>query len=146
MRTVTCFAPATVANVAVGFDVLGFSIDGVGDVVTVTRTENREVVLEEVGGVAEVPQAPDRNTATVALQALCDMLGLPFGFRVRVRKGIPLASGLGGSAASAVGAVVAGNALLDRPMPREALLPAGQVRPVSGNLLWLLDEAAARKL
>ena len=119
----TVFAPATVANVGVGFDVLGFAIAAAGDTVRVTRRTERGAVVESVSGVVpELPTEADRNTASVALQALADDLGLTYGFGIEVDKGIPLGSGMGGSAASAVGAVVAGNGLLDRPLPRERLL------------------------
>ncbi len=114
-RAVTCFAPATVANVAVGFDVLGFSFDTLGDHVEVERTETSGVFLESVTGVADCPADGTQNTATVALASMVTALDLPFGFRIRLTKGIPLGSGMGGSAASAVGAVVAANALLDEP-------------------------------
>ena len=120
------FAPATVANVAVGFDVLGFALEGVGDRVRVSVDERAPapVVVDEIGGgVAGVPSDPERNTAAVAVRAMIDGLGLRQRFRVGLWKGIPLGSGMGGSAASAVGAVVAANALLDRPLDRHELLP-----------------------
>lgn len=211
----TAFAPATVANVAVGFDLLGFAISGFGDTVTVRRIEEPTVRIASStwsptltgGGVSEAfpataapgsgsatasdthhgPHAatrsggpptgqpgyggagaavstgsgpfpavppgvvsplstgggaarpePDgpasgrpaepglleplpldaaKNTAGVVLIGLREKLGLPNGFAVEVVKGIPLGSGMGGSAASAVGALVAANALLERPLP-----------------------------
>ena len=120
------FAPATVANVAVGFDVLGFPIDGVGDYVSVTRTRDPQVApatIESITGLdLELPTEPEKNCATAALCEMATVLTLPFNFRVVIEKGIPLSSGLGGSAASAVGAVVAANATLDRPLPKEQLL------------------------
>lgn len=127
-ESVRVFAPATVANVAVGFDILGFPVDAVGDTVTVEKTIPREeqapsVSLADVDGISvDLPRDPAKNTATYPLMRLVDDLGLPFGFRVSVRKGIPLSSGMGGSAASSVGALIGANALLDRPLPRERLL------------------------
>ena len=119
----TAFAPASVGNVAIGFDILGFAVDTLGDRVTVTRCEAPGVEIAAVRGVAEeVPlEAPD-NTAGRALLALQDAVRPRFGFRVEIDKGIPLGSGLGGSAASAVGAVVAANALLPQPLSRLELL------------------------
>lgn len=128
-RTVKSFAPATVANVAVGFDILGFPMDSVGDTVTVERIDpapggRPEVTLAGTDGVVStLPTDPERNTATLPLIRLIADLDLPFGFRVSVRKGIPLSSGMGGSAASSVGALTAANSLLPEPLPREALLP-----------------------
>jgi len=122
--SVTVFAPATVANVGVGFDVLGFALDGIGDRVTVRRTDGpAEVEVESIRGVvSDLPTDPRRNTASVALLALLDDVAPSHGFCVAVDKGIPLGSGMGGSAASAVGAVAAANRLLDRPLPMQRLL------------------------
>ncbi len=113
---VTAFAPATVANVAVGFDILGFSMDGVGDEVTVSVLDGTlEVKITEVTGVVtELPKDPSKNTASVALQAMITELGLNHGFSVAIKKGISMSSGMGGSAASSVAAVVAANELLVR--------------------------------
>jgi homoserine kinase len=120
---VTAFAPGSVANVAIGFDILGFSVDAVGDSVTLIRTERPGVTITSITGVVEdLPLAAEKNTAGQALLALIELRGLKFGFEVRISKGIPLASGLGGSAASAVAAVVAANAMIDDPLTRMELL------------------------
>ena len=110
------FAPASVGNVAIGFDILGFAVDALGDRVTVSRSARPGVTITAVSGIAgELPTDPAQNTAGRALQAMHAALAPSFGFEMRIEKGIPLGSGLGGSAASAVGAVVAANALLERP-------------------------------
>jgi homoserine kinase len=120
---VTAFAPGSVANVAIGFDILGFSVDAVGDSVTLIRTDQPGVTITSITGVVvDLPLAADKNTAGQALLALIRLRGLKFGFDVRIAKGIPLASGLGGSAASAVAAVVAANAMIDDPLTRIELL------------------------
>lgn len=125
-KIATAFAPATVSNVAVGFDILGFAVESVGDRVTVSTTEEPSVTVREIKGGAqsheEIPTDAARNTATVGLLALREELKLDFGFGVSISKGIALGSGMGGSAASAVAAVVAANALLERPLPVESLL------------------------
>jgi len=123
-ESATAFAPASVANVVVGFDVLGFAFGAVGDRVTVTRTAEAGLVrvVAVDGVVPDLPTDARRNTASVALLALVDAVHPRCGFDVAVHKGIPLGSGMGGSAASAVGAVVAANALLDESLPRESLL------------------------
>lgn len=119
----TAFAPASVGNVAIGFDILGFAVDALGDRITVSRRPEPGVEIVRVHGIAgELPTDPTRNTAGQALLALAEALKPPFGFRMEIEKGIPLGSGLGGSAASAVGAVVAGNALLSRPCSKLELL------------------------
>lgn len=120
----TAFAPASSANLGSGFDLLGHSLEGWRDHATVRRIDAPEVRIEAIEGVVTaLPARAEDNTAGAALIAMRDALGLPFGFAVRLRKGIPLGSGLGGSAASAVAAVVAANALLDAPLPAEALYP-----------------------
>jgi homoserine kinase len=126
MTEATAFAPATVANVAVGFDVLGFALEGVGDHVRVSVDEaaTSPVIVESITGVVtDLPTDPSRNTAAVAVATMIEALDLDVGLRIVLDKGIPLGSGMGGSAASAVGAVVAANGLLAAPFASEALLP-----------------------
>lgn len=120
MSSVRVFAPATVANVVVGFDVLGFALEGVGDTITCERRDQPGLTLATNGGV---PSDPARNTAGVAAQAMIDALHLTQGFHLTVSKGIPVSAGMGGSAASAVGAVVALNALLEQPLGPEGIFP-----------------------
>lgn len=130
--TIRAFAPASVGNIGVGFDLLGHAIDGPRDIASVRRIDAPEVRIAaihgDVPGVASLPLAAEANTAGRALIALREALALPFGFEATLEKGIPLGSGLGGSAASCVAALVAANALLDTcdngaPLSREALYP-----------------------
>jgi homoserine kinase len=123
VNVATAFAPASVGNVAIGFDILGFSIDAIGDRATVRRTPGTGVHISAIRGqVPDLPREASRNTARRALLAMQQALGLEFGFDLALEKGIPLASGMGGSAASAVAAVVAANALLPEPRPLLELL------------------------
>ena len=123
-RTATAFAPASVGNVGVGFDILGHTIVGPGDRVTVRRKGERGVRIIEIRGCDVVlPMAAELNTAGAALMALATAHAPDFGFEIEIDKGIPFGSGMGGSAASAVAALVAANALLDRPLDRRALYP-----------------------
>ena len=112
---VRAFAPASVANVACGFDVLGLALESPGDEVTVERADEPGIVLASIAGDGgRLPKAPDQNTATVAAQALLAKCGAggAVGLRMTLSKGLPLESGMGSSAASAVAAVVAVNELL----------------------------------
>ncbi len=125
---VTAFAPASIGNVGVGFDVLGLALEGVGDRVLARRTESPGVAVAEVRGLdgeihPYLSTEPGENTASIAAAALLDARGGSFGVELKVHKGVPLQSGMGSSAASAVAAVVAVNALLDTPLETEALLP-----------------------
>jgi len=119
----SAFAPASVGNVAIGFDILGFALGALGDTVTVSRRREPGVEIRAVRGVAvDISREAQDNTAGRALIALLETARPGFGLAVEIEKGIPLGSGLGGSAASAVAAVVAGNALLPQPFPKLELL------------------------
>jgi homoserine kinase len=118
----TAHAPPSIGNVAVGFDILGQSLDARGDRATVRRIDEKTVRIAAVRGVVtELPKDADKNTAGRALKAMLAMAEAPFGFEVELDKGIALGSGMGGSAASAVAALVAANALLPRPLGVAAL-------------------------
>jgi homoserine kinase len=123
LTDVTAFAPATVANVGIGFDILGHTVEAVGDRVRLRRIDEPVVRIRSVTGIAgDLPVEAANNTAGRAVQAMHTALELKHGFELDIEKGVPLASGLGGSAASAVAAVVAANALLEEPIPRLKLL------------------------
>ena len=128
MTAVTAFAPATVSNVACGFDVLGFALEAPGDEVTARFADaigpsGAAVTIEDIEGDAgRLPRDSAKNTAGVAVRALLEALGERRGIVLRIRKGLPLSSGLGGSAASAAAAVVAVDALLGAASPLTTLL------------------------
>jgi homoserine kinase len=122
MTIVTAFAPATVSNVACGFDVLGFALEAPGDEVEAQLAASGVRIDDIAGDQGRLPRDATRNTAGVAAQALLHVLGEKRGVRLTIRKGLPLSSGLGGSAASAVAAVVAVDALFDAHTPLETLM------------------------
>ena len=127
-KSVTAFAPASIGNVGVGFDMLGLAIAGIGDRVTARRTECAGVTIAEVVGPdgkrhAQLSVDPQENTAGVAARALWESVGAPGGVELLIEKGVPLQSGMGGSAASAVAGTVAVNGLLDEPLDIDRLLP-----------------------
>lgn len=124
---VTAFAPASIGNVAVGFDVLGLALEGAGDRVLARRVEGDSVTVVEVRGLdggihPYLSTNAQENTASIAAQALWDVHGDGGSVELKVQKGVPLQSGMGSSAASAVAAVVAVNGLLETPLPIESLL------------------------
>lgn len=120
----SAFAPASVGNVAVGFDILGHTVTGAGDRATVRRIAEPIVRIAAIRGTTiDLPFDAERNTAGASLIALREKLGIGFGFELELDKGIPLGSGMGGSAASCVAALVAANALLDAPLSRDELYP-----------------------
>lgn len=118
------FAPASVGNVGVGFDILGHSVAGPGDRVLVRHIPEPTVRIAAIRGSTQaLPMDAARNTAGAAVIALRKALKIPAGFEIEIDKGIPLGSGMGGSAASCVAALVAANALLEAPLSRQALYP-----------------------
>jgi homoserine kinase len=125
MTTVTAFAPATVSNVACGFDVLGFALGAPGDEVTARVVDEpgpRVRIDDIVGDHGRLPRDAAKNTASVAARALLDRIGERRNVALTIRKGLPLASGLGGSAASAVAAVVAVGALINANASLETMM------------------------
>lgn len=126
-RAVTAFAPATVANLGPGFDLLGVAVTGPGDRVSARWSERAGVHLEQIEGDGGLlPRDPERNTAAIAAREVLALTGeTGRGVALRLVKGLPLGSGLGSSSASAAAAAWAVNLLLGRPLEREALLPAG---------------------
>jgi homoserine kinase len=124
---ITAFAPASIGNVGVGFDMLGLALSGVGDRVSVRRRDKEGVVITAAlasDGRAHPKLSTDaqRNTASIAARELWRSAAAPGGVEIVVHKGIPLLSGMGSSAASAVAAVVAANALLESPFDGPDLL------------------------
>ncbi|HET7461150.1 MAG TPA: homoserine kinase [Longimicrobium sp.] len=120
----TAFAPATTSNLAVGFDLLGHPLARFGDRVTVTRRDAPGVVMGPVTGAeTPLPTDPALNTAGSAVMLMLRDHAPEWGVEIAIEKGIPLGSGIGGSAASAVAAVVAANALLPDPLPIGELFP-----------------------
>ncbi|MEQ1643206.1 MAG: homoserine kinase [Pyrinomonadaceae bacterium] len=112
MDEVSVLAPATVANVVCGFDCLGFALSEPCDEMTVRKIDTREVRIINRDNYG-LPTEPVKNVAGVALLAFIEAAGIDFGFEVEITKQIMPGSGIGSSAASACGAVVAANRLLD---------------------------------
>jgi len=118
------FAPGSVGNVGPGLDILGLAVAGAGDEVLVERTDANGVVVRDAGH-SDLPTRVDKNTAALAAAEVLRRAGSPVrGLAVSVRKGLPLAGGQGGSAASAVAAAVATNRLFGDPLDRLAILDA----------------------
>ncbi|WP_247233314.1 homoserine kinase [Telluribacter sp. SYSU D00476] len=125
MNYIKAFAPATVANVACGFDIFGFAVDEPGDIVEVRRRDEPGIVITDItGDEGRLPRDASRNAVTVVMQHFLNKLNrLDVGCEVTLHKNMPLGSGMGSSAASAVAGVFAINELLDKPFTREQLLP-----------------------
>ena len=142
-RKVRVFAPASVSNLGCGFDIFGMALERPGDEVVVRAVEGSGIVSVSVtGDGGRVPTDPARNAAALAVDGVLDRLGSAAGVAIEVRKGIPLASGLGGSAASAVAGAVATDALLGGDLDRTALLECAMIGERKGSGADHADNAA----
>jgi homoserine kinase len=122
LTTVSAFAPATCANVAVGFDLLGFAIENVGDIVTLNRRDDNQIIITDIESTESLPMDPDKNTASAVVKYFCQDLGIQTGFSLKIKKGLALGCGMGGSAASSVAALIAVNAFLEKPLNTKQLI------------------------
>lgn len=126
MKSVTVFAPASVANVGCGFDIMGFALRGIGDKVTVSLSENDGPDILHNSGIFGylLPREMDKNTAGVAVNAFLGATGnMDIRINIGLEKNLPLGSGLGSSASSAAATLVAVNELFGTPLTREELIP-----------------------
>ncbi|MEO8041440.1 MAG: homoserine kinase [Acidobacteriota bacterium] len=121
MDEVSVLAPATVSNVVCGFDCLGFALSKPFDEITVRRIDERVVRIRHLDSFG-LPADPQKNVAGVALLELMRAANLDFGFEVTIAKGIKPGSGIGSSAASSSGAVVAANRILDDRFTKQELV------------------------
>lgn len=125
LQAVEARAPATVANIGVGFDILGLALADPADTVIAERSDTPGVVIAQIEGDGhKLTRDPAYNTAGVAAAYVLHQIGATDGVRLTIRKGLPLASGLGSSSASAVAGAVAVNALFGNPLPQIELLAA----------------------
>ncbi len=124
MKSIRAFAPATVANVCCGFDILGFAVDNPGDEVRLTlRDDDLVQVISIEGDGGKLPREAEKNTASVAVLSFLKSIGSKQGVDIELKKNLPLGSGMGSSAASGAAALVAINELLGNPLTREQLVP-----------------------
>lgn len=123
-KEIRVFAPATVANVACGFDIFGFALNAPGDEVIVRLSPRPGISLAVITGDRGVlPTDPAKNTAGVSALKLLEFLNSKQGVEIELHKKMPLGSGLGSSAASAAGSVFALNMLLGSPLSSKELIP-----------------------
>jgi homoserine kinase len=130
---IAVYAPGSVSNVACGFDIMGFALDEPGDIVVAApRAESGVSITSIEGDGGRLTREPSRNTASAAVAALLRRLETTRGIALTIQKGLPLASGIGSSGASAVAAVVAANELLGRPAPIDMLLECAMAGEQAG--------------
>ncbi|WP_347174295.1 homoserine kinase [Polaribacter uvawellassae] len=122
MEEIKLFAPATIANVSCGFDVLGLCLDTVGDEMIIRKTNKKGVTITKIIG-QNLPLETENNVAGVAVLALLEKVNTTFGFEIEIYKNIKPGSGIGSSAASSAGAVFGVNKLLEEPFSLQELIP-----------------------
>ena len=120
MNKIKIFSPATVANVACGFDVLGFCLDSVGDKMVIKKNDKKGIHITKIEGF-DLPYETELNVAGVSALAMYKALDVDFGFEIEIYKNIKPGSGIGSSAASAVGSVFGMNELLGKPFNKTQL-------------------------
>lgn len=130
---IAAYAPGSVSNVACGFDIMGFALEEPGDVVVAAPQDSPGVSIAAIhGDDGRLTMEPRKNTASAAVLALLTRLETTRGVALTIHKGLPLASGIGSSGASAVAAVVAVNELLGRPAPMTMLLECAMAGEQAG--------------
>jgi homoserine kinase len=121
MKAITIQAPATVANLVCGFDVLGMCLHEPYDIMYVKLLDQKKIIIHSAGAY-DLPSDPSQNTAGAPLLTMIEEINYPVGFECVIEKHIKPGSGIGSSAASAAGAVVAANHLLGQIFSKEDLV------------------------
>ncbi|MDN5214793.1 homoserine kinase [Fulvivirgaceae bacterium BMA12] len=123
MDSIKVFAPATVANVTCGFDILGFAVENPGDEIILKTCKKPGVVIREIkGDEGRLSHAVEENTATISILNYLTHVERDIGLEVYLHKKMPFGSGLGSSAASSVAGVFAINQLMGQLLTTEELL------------------------
>ncbi len=124
MDSIKIFAPATVANVACGFDIFGFAVDAPGDEVIVRKRSDNQIIITNITGEeGKLTYDVSKNAVTVPIIKYLEQTGSTQGLEIELHKKMPLGSGLGSSSASSVAGVFAVNELLGKPLSAKELLP-----------------------
>jgi homoserine kinase len=121
-QIIKAFAPATVANVCCGFDVLGFALENIGDDVTIQALGSDNVIISEITGSAQLSKNADENVVGLIAKLMLKKANNKNGLDIKLNKGLGIGSGLGSSAASSVAITYAVNELLGRPFSTNELI------------------------
>ena len=142
MKKITVFAPATVANVSCGFDVMGFALEALGDEMIFTKTTDNKIVISKIEG-AKLPFNPNENVVGVVAQQMLKDSNANFGLDIEIYKNFKPGSGLGSSAASASGTAFAVNTLLDNKYSNLELVKYAMLGEVAACGAAIADNVAA---
>ena len=123
MNNIKVKAPATVANLSCGYDILGLCLDNTNDEIKIEKIKENKIILDLIkSDFADVPTDPKDNTGGLPAILIHEKLKLNYGFKITIKKGIPLFGGLGSSAATAAGVVYGINELLDKPFTSDEMI------------------------
>jgi homoserine kinase len=121
-QIIKAFAPATVANVCCGFDVLGFALENIGDDVTIQPLGVDNVIISEITGSTQLSKNADENVVGLIAKLMLKKANNKNGLDIKLNKGLGIGSGLGSSAASSVAITYAVNELLGKPFSTNELI------------------------
>ena len=121
MKEIKVFAPASIANLSCGYDILGVCLDNIGDEITVRKTKKKGITIKKVSG-QKLSTDISINVAGVSATALLNESKVDCGFEIEIHKGIKPGSGIGSSAASSAGSVFAINKLIGEPYSNKELI------------------------
>ncbi len=141
MKKIKIFSPATVSNVACGFDILGFPIESLGDEMTISKSDNMGVRIIKTEGYS-IPLDSKKNVATVSAEKLIQYLKPDCGFDIEIKKNIIPGSGIGSSGSNAAGSVFGINKLLGEPLTLKELVKYAMSGEVASSLTEHPDNVA----
>lgn len=144
-RSIKVFAPATIANLSCGFDILSLVLDGVGDTVIFHESGTEGMRFTRITG-ASLPTDPDKNIVSVVASRLFKDHQVNIGLDIEIEKGVKPGSGLGSSASSGVAAALAANQFLENPLSPEELIPYAIQGEVLVSDAYIADNVAASML
>src|SRR5690606_24118289 len=139
------FAPATIANIAVGYDIIGLALESPGDEIIARKSDRVQglTITKILNDGGKLPLEASKNTATVAGQAVLDAIGeSKMGIEIEIHKKMPMGSGVGSSAASAVAGAFAINEIVGRPFTKNELLPFAVQGEQSADKAFHADNVA----
>jgi len=138
-----CFAPATVANVAVGYDVLGFAIEELGDEVVLREGKEKGLKIKTIRNRGKLSYDPQKNVAGFAALKMMEHLGIEdMPIEMDLNKNMPIGTGMGSSAASAVAGAFGINAFLDWPCKYHEVLRCATMAEQLADGSWHADNVA----
>lgn len=115
MKKIKVFAPATIANVGPGYDIIGLALQGVGEYLEMELLDSDEIIIQPIPDYPDLPLSTDENIAGIVAKAMLNQLELRHGLSIKIEKQVKPGSGLGSSACTAAATAFAVNELVERP-------------------------------